>query len=88
MGTGIHEYNGTRWQGRRGARVGWVHGTHTVRTLLGAAQSITVEKAHTVALEMDMLHFLMFLGTPGPTLCLVLVAWCVLLCWERCLSYF
>lgn len=25
---------------------------------------------------MDMLRFLMFLGTPGPTLCLVLGAWC------------
>lgn len=65
MGTGIHGYNGTKVAGAQGCQ-DLVGARHTHGTYLGQHRA-SQQKAHTVALEMDMLRFLMFLGTPGPS---------------------
>jgi hypothetical protein len=73
IGTGVRGYKTTRLQG-------WLHAGRSA----GVQGGCTAHSTYTVALEMDFSGLLMFLGAPGPLLCLVLGAWCSCLeesCW-------
>lgn len=80
MGTG---YMSTGVQcGRDTGVAGLVGARHAVRTRGSTEQH---SRSTYSSSQNGLAGFLMFLGTPGPTLCLVL--WClVLFCWEKMLA--